>query len=151
MDADILGLIDCIDVLPFDFQQLPSKDERDSIAVARSLLFGGTPQGAKKLWHDVVDRARETRVGSGTLDMAALRRWLRPRFTLKDLPDYEPSWARLHVLSAENESLIQTALPSGARRPPPPALPRRPVRLGKDFSRDALSGGDQDLPCTGTS
>ena len=47
--------------------------------------------------------------------MEALRRWLRPRFTLKDLPDYELSWARLRALSAETESLIQTALPSGAR------------------------------------
>ena len=114
-DADVLGLIGCIDVLSFDFQQVPSKDERDSIAVARSLLVGGTAQGAKKLWDEIVGRARETRLGSGTLDMAALRRWLRPRFTLKDLPDYEPSWARLRGLSAETESIIQTALPSGAR------------------------------------
>jgi hypothetical protein len=113
-DADLLGLIGCIDVLPFDFQQVPSKDESDAIAVARSLLAGGTAQDAKKLWHEIVDRARETRLGGGTLDMAALHRWLRPRFTLKDLPDYEPSWARLRALSAETESLIQTVLPSGA-------------------------------------
>ena len=114
-DADVLYLIGCINVLPFDFQQVPSKDERDSIAVARSLLAGGAAQDAKKLWDEIVGRARETRLGSGTLDMEALRRWLRPRFTLKDLPDYELSWARLRALSAETESLIQTALPSGAR------------------------------------
>ena len=114
-DADVLGLIGCIDVLPFDFQQVPSKDERDAIAVARSLLLDGTAQDAKKLWDEIVGRARETRLGSGTLDMAGLRRWLRPRFALKDLPDYEPSWARLRALSAETESMVQTALPSGAR------------------------------------
>lgn len=114
-DADVLGLIGCIDVLPFDFQQVSSKDERDAIAVARSLLAGETAQDTKKLLEEIVGRARETRLGSGTLDMAALRRWLRQRFTLKDLPDYEPSWGRLRALSAETESLIQTALPSGAR------------------------------------
>jgi hypothetical protein len=114
-DADALDLIRRIDVLPFDFQRVASKDERAAIAVARSLLAGGTAQTAKKLWDEIVGRARETRLGSGTLDMAALRRWLRPRFALKDLPDYEPSWARLRALSAETESLIQRALPSGAR------------------------------------
>jgi hypothetical protein len=113
-DADVLALVGCIDVLPFDFQQVPSKDERDSIAVARSLLVGGTAQGAKKLWDEIVGRARETRLGSGTLDIGTLHRWLRPRFSLTDLPDYEPSWARLRALSAETESIIQTALPSGA-------------------------------------
>ena len=112
--TDVLGLIGCIDVLPFDFQQVPSKDEGNAIAVAHSLIAGGTAQDAKKLWGDIVGRARETRLGSGTLDMAAVRRWLRPRFPLKDLPDYEPSWARLRALSAETESIIQTALPSGA-------------------------------------
>ncbi|GAA4133919.1 hypothetical protein GCM10023067_55660 [Aminobacter aganoensis] len=114
-DADVLGLIGCIDVLPFDFQRVPSKDEGDAIAVALSLLAGGTAQDAKRLWEEIVGRARETRLGSGTLDIAALKRWLRPRFALRDFPDYEPSWARLRALSAETESLVQTALPSGAR------------------------------------
>lgn len=114
-DADVLGLIGCIDVLPFDFQRVPSKDESDAIAVARSLLAGGTEQDAKRLWGEIIGRARETRLGSGTLDMTALRRWLRPRFTLNDLPDFEPSWTRLRALSDETESLVQTALPSGAR------------------------------------
>jgi hypothetical protein len=114
-DADVLGLIGCIDVLPLDFQRVPSKDEGDAIAVARSLLAGGTAQDAKDLWDGIVGRAKETRLGSGTLDLAALRRWLRPRFTLRDFPDYEPSWTRLRALSAETESLVQTALPSGAR------------------------------------
>ena len=41
-DADVLDLIRRIDVLPFDFQQVASKDEIDAIAVARSLLVGGT-------------------------------------------------------------------------------------------------------------
>jgi len=106
-DADVLALIGCIDVLPFDFQQVPSKDEREAIALARSLLVDATQQDAKRLWDDIVSRARETRLGSGTLDMALLRHWLPPRFTLKDLPDYEPSWSRLRALSAETESIIQ--------------------------------------------
>jgi hypothetical protein len=111
-DADVLDLIRRIDVLPFDFQRA-SKDESSAIAVARSLLADGTAQTAKKLWDEIVGRARETRLGSGTLDMAALRRWLRSRFALKDLPDYEQSWTRLRALGAETESLIQGALPSG--------------------------------------
>jgi hypothetical protein len=114
-DADVLALISRVEVLPFDFQQAQSKDERDAIAVARSLLEDATQEDAKRLWSDIVDRVRETRLGSGTLDLAALLRWLRPRFTLKGLPDYEPSWARLRALTTETKSLIQTALPSGAR------------------------------------
>ena len=114
-DADVLSLIGRVEVLPFDFQQAQSKDERDAIAVARSLLSSATQQDAKRLWADIVSSARETRLGNGTLDIAALLRWLRQRFTLKDLPDYEPSWARLRALSTETESVIQTALPSGAR------------------------------------
>jgi hypothetical protein len=65
-DADVLGLIGCIDVLPFDFQQVPSNDERGAIAVARSLLAGGTAQDAKDIWEKIVGRTRETRLGSGT-------------------------------------------------------------------------------------
>jgi hypothetical protein len=114
-DADVLSLIRRVEVLPFDFQQAQSKDVREAIALARSLLVGGvTQRDAKRLWDDIVSRARETRLGSGTLDMAALRRWLRRQFTLKDLPDYELSWSRLRALSAETESVIQTCLPSSA-------------------------------------
>src|SRR5665213_40851 len=113
-DADVLELISRIDVLPFDFQRVPSKDHNDALAVARSLLASEIVQDAKKLWNEIVGRARDTRIGSGTLDIAALRRWLRQRFTMKDLPDYAPSWARLRALSVETESIIETALPSGA-------------------------------------
>jgi hypothetical protein len=113
-DADVLGLINRIDVLPFDFQRVPSKDHNDALAVARSFFSSGTAQDAKKLWGEITGRARETRLGSGTLEMAALRRWLRPRFTLKDLPDFAPSWVRLRALSVETESIIETTLPSGA-------------------------------------
>jgi hypothetical protein len=112
--AEVLSLIRRVEVLPFDFQQAQSKDERGAIALARTMLVGATQQDAERLWDDIVSRARETRLGSGTLDMVALHRWLRPRFTLKDLPDYEPSWSRLRALSAETESIIQTSLPSGA-------------------------------------
>jgi hypothetical protein len=111
---EVLSLIRRVEVLPFDFQQAQSKDEREAIALAGSLLVGAAQQNAKSLWDEIVSRARETRLGSGTLDMAALRRWLRPQFSLKDLPDYEPSWSRLRALSAETESVIQTSLPSGA-------------------------------------
>jgi hypothetical protein len=129
-DADVLTLIRRVEVLPFDFQQAQSKDKREAIAVARSLLVDGTQEDAKRLWSDIVGRARETRLGSGTLDFAALLRWLRTHFSLKGLPDYEPSWSRLRALSAETESLIQTALPSGARLNLVPDSDRLRERLG---------------------
>ena len=113
--AEVLALIRRVEVLPLDFQQAQSKDERDAIAVARSLLVDGTQEDAKTLWSDIVGHARETRLASGTLDFAALLRWLRQRFLLKGLPDFEPSWNRLRALSAETESSIKTALSSGAR------------------------------------
>ena len=159
-----------VHVLPFDFQQVLSKDEGNAIAVASSLLSGGTAQDAKKFWGNIVGRARETRLGSGTLDMAALRRWLRPRFSLKDLPDYEPSWARLRALSAETESIIQTALPSGASLDFRPECDRLLTELGAELCLEVYGDlgtgksalvkvlldthfpdSDADLACAGTS
>lgn len=114
-DADVLPLIARIEVLPFDFLLAQSKDQREAIAAARSLLASGAQEDAKCLWGDLVGRAYETRLRSGTVDLAALLRSLRTRFSLKDLPDFGPSWARLRALSAETENAIETALPSGMR------------------------------------
>ena len=129
-NAEVLALIRRVEVLTFDFQQAQSKDEREAIAAARSLLVNGTLADAKKLWSEIASRARDTRLGSGTLDLADLLRWLRPRFSLIGLPDYEPSWSRLRALTAEAESLIQTALPSGARLEFVPDIDRLGEKLG---------------------
>jgi hypothetical protein len=113
-DSDVLALIRRMEVLPFDFKLAQSKDERSAVAVARSLMTDATQEDAKRLWSEIVSLAQQTRLGSGTLELIDLLQYLRPRFALKDLPDYAPSWSRLRALSVETESLVQTSLPSGA-------------------------------------
>ncbi|PHQ69522.1 MAG: hypothetical protein COB93_07855, partial [Sneathiella sp.] len=112
-DSDVLALIRSLEVLPFDFQQVQSKDEKDAVNAARSLLADASMEDAKKLWSSIVDHARKTRLGSGTLDFGKLLRFLRSNFSLKDFPNYETSWHRLRAFSAEVESAIETTLPTG--------------------------------------
>ena len=71
-DAAVLALIRQVEVLPFDFKLAQSKDERSAVAVARSLLTDGTQEDAKRLWSELVSRAKETRLGSGTLELSDL-------------------------------------------------------------------------------
>jgi hypothetical protein len=129
-DADVLALIRRVEVLPLDFKLAQSKDERSAVAVARSLLTDATREDAKKLWSEMVSRAQGTRLGSGTLEVSDLLQYLRPRFSLKDLPDYAPSWSRLRALSAETENLVQTTLPSGARLAFEASIDELAMRLG---------------------
>jgi hypothetical protein len=73
----------------------------------------GTPAEGRRLWAELIAHARNTRLGSGTADIADLWRQLRAKFALKDHPDYEASWQNLRALTADYKATIETALPSG--------------------------------------
>ena len=76
-DADVVNLIRSIDVAPFDFDLSGSADQQTAVGNARSLLANNTIDEGRKLWNELVTRSRDARLGTGTLDIADLRRDLR--------------------------------------------------------------------------
>jgi hypothetical protein len=112
-DSDVVAMVNSIEVAPVDFQVSNSEDEKLAVREARALLVNGSPAEGRRLWAELIDQARNTRLGSGTMDIADLWRQLRVKFALKDHPDYEASWQRLKELTVDYKATIETALPSG--------------------------------------
>jgi hypothetical protein len=112
-DADVVAMVNSIEVEPVDFHIANSQDEKLAIKEARTLLVNSSLAEGKRLWRELIAQAKNTRLGSGTLEISDLWRQLRRRFALKDRPDYEASWERLRALARDHKSTIETALPSG--------------------------------------
>lgn len=112
-DSDVVAMINTMAVVPLDFHIAESEDEKRAIAQSRMLLVNGSLAEGKRLWDALVAHARNTRLGSGTLDISDLWRLLRGTFALRDHPDYEASWQRLRTLSRDYKAAIETALPTG--------------------------------------
>ena len=112
-DVDVVPMIKGIEVAPLDFQVVGSEYQKLAIKDARSMLVNSSLTEGKRLWKELIAQARNTRLGSGTLEISDLWRRLRGEFTLKDHPDYETSWQRLRALTQDYKATIETALPSG--------------------------------------
>jgi len=112
-DLETLELLRRIEVLPLDLRLATSSDEQHAIGRCRSLLRNGTLVEARALWTALINRARDARIGDGTIVLAVLWRELRGRFALRDHPDFRPYWDRLKALTADYKSRIEIALPSG--------------------------------------
>jgi hypothetical protein len=111
-DSDALALTRSIDVAPYDFHLIPSADERTAVGDSRRLLANGTVAEGRRLWNELIGRARTARLGQGTIEVADLWRDLRQLFKLRGLPDYLSSWDRLEALTQDNRSRIESQLPS---------------------------------------
>ena len=131
-DADVVSLIRGIDVAPFDFDLSGSTAYQAAVGNARSLLANNTLSEGRELWNELVTRSRDARLGTGTLDMADLRRTLRTRFALKDSSDFESSWVRLRALTKDHRATIETSLQTGL------ALERR---TDSDATAGAIASG----------
>jgi hypothetical protein len=112
-DADVVALVKSIEVAPVDFHIANSECEKVAIREARSLLVSGRLVEGERLWTELLTHARNTRLGSGTLDISDLWRRLRGEFVLKGHPDYQGSWQKLRALTQDYKVTIETALPSG--------------------------------------
>jgi hypothetical protein len=112
-DADVVAMVNSIEVAPLDFHIANSEDEKFAIKGARTLLVNGSLVEGLRLWTELVTYAKNTRLGSGTLNIADLWRQLRVKFALKAHPDYEASWQRLRALTHDHKATVETALPSG--------------------------------------
>jgi hypothetical protein len=111
-DTDIVAMVATMEVAPLDFHIANSEDEARAIGAARSLLAHSSQTEGKRLWEELVRQARDTRLGTGTLDVVDLWRTLRRKFALKDHPDYESSWSKVRALTKAYRATIETSLPS---------------------------------------
>jgi hypothetical protein len=112
-DADVVAMVNSIEVAPLDFHIANSEDEKFAIKEARTLLVNGSLVEGQRLWTELVTHAKNTRLGSGTLNIPDLWRQLRVKFALKAHPDYEASWQRLRALTHDHKATVEIALPSG--------------------------------------
>jgi hypothetical protein len=111
--TEAVKLIHRLHVLPVDFQLAQSTKTTESILRCRELLRDGTSDEAGRLWENLRDRARNARLGGGTITLTDLWRSLRMSFALKHHPNYEPSWNALNAITADYKSGISTTLPNG--------------------------------------
>ena len=100
-------------MVPFDFHLTNSKDEEQAISLCRSALRSNSRADGERLWRELLRRAGETRVGTGTLDTAVLWWDLRRDFDLKDHPDFDADWSLLHALTTDCRARIEKGLPGG--------------------------------------
>jgi hypothetical protein len=112
-DADVVAMLNSIELAPVDFHIANSENEKLAIKEARTVLVNSSLAQGKRFWEELVAQAKNTRLGSGTLDISDLWRQLRRGFALKDRLDYEASWERLRALTQGYKGTIETALPSG--------------------------------------
>ena len=112
-NGETLGLLRSIEVVPFDFHLTNSKDEEQAISLCRSALRSNSRADGERLWRELLRRAGETRVGTGTLDTAVLWWDLRRDFDLKDHPDFDADWSLLHALTTDCRARIEKGLPGG--------------------------------------
>jgi hypothetical protein len=112
-DAEVVAIINSVVVAPLDFHVAESESEKLAIAQSRTVLVNSSLAEGRRLWRELVAQAKNTRLGSGTLDISDLWRRLRRVFALKDRPDYEASWDRLRALTQDYKGTIEMALPSG--------------------------------------
>ena len=112
-DADVVAMVNTIEVAPVDFHIANSESEKLVIKEARALLVDGSLVEGKRFWTELVTHARNTRLGSGTFDISDLWRRLRVKFDLKTHPDFEASWQTLKALTQDCRMTVETALPSG--------------------------------------
>ena len=77
------------------------------------MLAEGDAEEGRRLWKELLDKAKASRLGNGSIDLAEFRRELRAKFRLKDWPEYGPSLSRLTSLTTDYKRNIETVLPSG--------------------------------------
>lgn len=112
-DEETVELIRHLEVLPLDFQLEPSSCREDAIGKCRMLLRSGDREEAERVWDDLVEMARNTRVGAGTLALDVVWGKLRTAYDLKSRPNYEGSWHALDALTDDYRAQIETTLPFG--------------------------------------
>lgn len=96
-------------VLPFDFDELPSKMLREVHQLCRSALRSGDANEATALWHQLLVLASYLRPNAGEATLPRLLSKLRQEFDLKALPNHDQDWTQITRNLTENlESIPDT-------------------------------------------
>jgi hypothetical protein len=114
-DKEIVDLIRALQVLPLDFQLVPSPTEQDAIVSCRSIVASGTMDDAVALWRALVHEAEKARQRGGTIALEELWAELRVQFRLAEHLDFAASSRVLTSLSDDYVSRIETGLPNGTQ------------------------------------
>lgn len=111
-DGDAIELIRHLHVIPLDLHADHSETRGASVTMLRRLLTTGDAHEAENLWNFLVEIAGDIRTKRGTLTLQELWSSLRPKFSLKDHPDYASDWNTLAGITSDNKDRIETTLPS---------------------------------------
>ena len=130
-DADVVEMINTMEIMPVDFQMVGSEYEGAAIAASRSLLVNNSLSEGNVLWQELLTQAKNARLGSGTIKVFDLWHTLRRTFRLKDYPDHESSWQKLRALTEDYQRTIETEFVSG----------RAVKRETESFHRDTVNSG----------
>jgi hypothetical protein len=90
-EEETVALIRALQVIPLEFQLVPSSTEQEAIAACRNIVASGKPEDAESLWKALVGRAEGARLAGATITLEGLWAELRVRFRLKDHPDFTAS------------------------------------------------------------
>ena len=114
-DKNTVELIKCLQVLPLDFQLVPSEYESNSLAYCRELLQESEEQIAIDVWNWLLKLAKEKRLVGGTVQLQELWMSLARNFNLKEHPNFSSSWDALDRATRESKNVIESTLPTGFR------------------------------------
>jgi hypothetical protein len=82
-DNEAVVLIRALDVLPLEFQLVPSPTEQEAIAACRGIVANGKTEDAEAFWRALVLRAENARLGGGTIALGDL--WAEVRRPFRNM------------------------------------------------------------------
>jgi HrpA-like RNA helicase len=77
----------------------------------------GDSDEAERLWKELIDTAKSTRLRTGTITLQELWSRQRVQFGLRQHPNFERDWETLSSITSNYKSRIETNLPSGYSLP----------------------------------
>jgi hypothetical protein len=124
-------LLKFVEVLEYDFESSPSKQEQQAIGNCRAALQSGDLAEAQSLWSELQTFADQMRPLGGAVELTNLLDRLGRRFHLKAYPHLTPDWLRLAQQTGDCLTQIHDKIGAGL------AIPRDQLVLSVD---DALAG-----------
>lgn len=110
---DAAQFLKFVEVLPFDFQHVPSNDESGAIGACAKLIASGELADAQDLWQALLDCSKNQRLGGGSIDLWGVIEELRSKVDLLEHPNFAGSWRQLTSLTDDATALISGKLPTG--------------------------------------
>jgi len=96
-ELETVRLMARVRLFPFSDKQLG-----EAIDLCSQVVASGSLSDAEDLWDALLTIAADSRGTGAHYDLPELLKLLRPRFELRDYPDYEADWDKLEAISKEN-------------------------------------------------